>query len=139
MERYCTFTLADQWFGVDVDHVQEVIRAHIATPVPLAPPSVEGLINLRGQILTSVDLGRKLGRNGQRARAESATHVIVKTPEGPVGVRVDRVGEVIDGTALRKESLPPGLDDAVRGMAGGVLMLEDRLVVVLDALKAGSP
>ena len=59
--RFCTFNLDRLWFGIPVERVQEVIASPAVTPVPLAPRAVTGLINLRGQIVTVIDLRRRLG------------------------------------------------------------------------------
>jgi purine-binding chemotaxis protein CheW len=59
--QFSTFFVADLFFGVDVLHVQEVLRLQQMTPVPLAPRVIEGLINLRGQIVTAIDMRRRLG------------------------------------------------------------------------------
>ena len=103
MSRYpsqlCTFFVGDYHFGVDVLQVQEVLRFHEMTAVPLAPPVVRGLINLRGQIVTALDLRHRLGLQPAAPHVEHA-NVIVRTHDGAVSLLVDEVGDVIDNAGL---------------------------------------
>src|SRR3954454_16474957 len=92
--QYCTFTVDGHYFGVDVLRVQEVIRAQPMTRVPLAPPVVRGLINLRGQIVTAIDLRRRLGMP-DRAADRPPVNVVVRTDDGAVSLLVDEIGDVI--------------------------------------------
>ncbi len=76
-QQICTFFLKGAYFGIDVQHVQEVIRPQATTPVPLAPPDIYGLINLRGQIITVIDLQRRL------EMSEPQTQSITKLGDEP--------------------------------------------------------
>src|ERR1051326_2248414 len=92
--QFCTFVLDGLYFGVEVKKVQEVIRYQEMTRVPLAPAVVQGLINLRGQIVTAIDLRRRLelrDRSGDRA----PMNVVVRTDDGAVSLLVDDIGDVI--------------------------------------------
>src|ERR1044072_6604876 len=93
--QYATFEVDDQLFGLDVAQVQEVLSFHEYTPVPLAPESVGGLFNLRGQVIAAVDLRVQLGLPPRTKSAEPAMNVIVKTDEDSVSLLVGRIVEVI--------------------------------------------
>ncbi len=86
-QQFCTFLLDGYLFGVPVPQVQEVIRYQPMTPVPLAPAAVEGLINLRGQIVLAIDLRRRLCIRGS-APGELPMNVVVRTPDGAVSLLV---------------------------------------------------
>src|SRR5690349_24769009 len=92
--QYATFEVADQLFGLEVAKVQEVLLFHEYTPVPLAPRSVGGLFNLRGQVIAAVDLRVQLGMP-PRAGDGPAMNVIVRTNDESVSLLVDHIGEVV--------------------------------------------
>src|SRR5271156_6141257 len=106
--QYCTFYLDGHYFGLDVLKVQEIIRYQEMTKVPLAPSVVRGLINLRGQILTAIDLRERLGL--QPAPADvPGMNLVVRLPDETVSFLVDDVGEVLDLDADQFEEKPPTL------------------------------
>src|SRR5580704_11458036 len=90
----CTFYLDGHYFGLDVLKVQEVIRYQEMTRVPLAPPVVRGLINLRGQIVTAIDLRRRLELS-DRPADQLPLNVVVRTDAGAVSFLVDEIGDVL--------------------------------------------
>lgn len=131
VSQYATFFVADLFFGVDVLCVQEVLRSQQMTRVPQAPPVIEGLINLRGQIVTAVDMRRRLGlppRDGL-----TPMNMVVRTEEGAVSLLVDEIGDVLDVEAALYERPPENLDPAARDVVRGVYKLPDRLLLILDA------
>ena len=93
--QFATFEVADQLFGVEVDTVQEVLSYNEYTPVPLAPPAVGGLFNLRGQVIAAVDLRVQLGL-ARQAMTGPVMNVILRGDGEPVSLLVDRIGEVVD-------------------------------------------
>jgi purine-binding chemotaxis protein CheW len=133
--NYCTFELANLFFGVEVLAVQEVIRHQQMTPVPLAPEVVSGLINLRGQVVTAIDLRRRLGMP-DRERGQLPMNVVVRTSEGPVSLLVDEIGDVLAVADSQFEPPPETLDGAAAELITGVYKLEERLLLVLDIDKA---
>jgi len=130
-----TFFVADLFFGVDVLDVQEVLRSQQMTPVPQASEMVEGLINLRGQIVTAIDMRRRL-RLPPRAESETPMNMVVRTADGAVSLLVDEIGDVLDVDDAAYEQLPGNLDLATREMIHGVYKLKDRVLLVLDTEKA---
>jgi len=134
-QQFCTFHLDAYLFGVPVPQVQEVIRSQEMTRVPLAPEVVEGMINLRGQIVVAIDLRRRLELN-ERAAGELPINVVVCTADGAVSLLVDEIGEVIEVEQSSFEAPPETLRGAVRSMILGVHKLEGKLLQVLDTEKA---
>ena len=134
-QQFCTFFLKDQFFGVPVQQVQEVIRYQEMTRVPLVPEVIRGLINLRGQIVLALDLRRRLGMQG-RPDSELPMNVVVRTDEGAVSLLVDEIGDVLEVTEDGFEPPPGNVQGEVRDMLLGVYKLEQRLLHVLDTAKA---
>src|SRR3954466_5260991 len=97
-QQFCTFFLDGLRFGVDVQKVQEVVPFQEMTPVPLAPPTVCGLLNLRGQIVTGIDLRRRL-ELPERPAGSRPFNVVLRGEDSPVSFLVDEVGEVIEADA----------------------------------------
>jgi purine-binding chemotaxis protein CheW len=131
-QQYCTFFVAGHCFGLDVLKVQEIIRCQEMTPVPLAPPVVRGLINLRGQIVTALDLRRRLELE-DRAASELPVNVVVRTDDGAVSLLVDEIGDVLNVPENLFESPPETLKGKARELIRGAYKLPDRLLLVLDA------
>ena len=129
--QFSTFFVADLFFGVDVLHVQEVLRAQQMTSVPQAPDVIEGLINLRGQIVTAIDMRRRL-RLPPRAGDRSPMNIVVRTLDGVVSLLVDEIGDVLHMDASTYEPPPENLDPAAKNLIRGVYKLKDRLLLVLD-------
>ncbi len=132
--QYCTFTLADGYFGIDVADVQEVLRDHVLTSVPLAHTTIKGLINLRGQIVTAVDLRRRLQLE-ERGAEEIPMTIVVRTADGRVALLVDRIGDVLVADTDLFESPPETIVPGVRELLTGVCKLESRLLLILDLAK----
>src|SRR5438874_826198 len=91
--QYCTFYVDGHYFGLEVLNVQEIIRYQEMTRVPLAPSVVRGLINLRGQIVTAIDLRRRLGLT-ERPADQSPMNVVIRTDDEAVSLLVDEIGDV---------------------------------------------
>ena len=134
-QQFCTFWLKDQLLGIPAEQVQEVIQLSEITPVPLVSDIVRGLINLRGQIVATVDLRRRLGI-GDRPTYELTLDVIVRTSEGPVSLLVDAVGDVVEVRDETFEYPPATLDANSRELIRGVHKLDGSLMLVLDSDKA---
>jgi purine-binding chemotaxis protein CheW len=134
-QQFCTFLLDGYLFGVPVPQVQEVIRFQPMTPVPLAPGAVEGLINLRGQIVVAIDLRRRLGL-GNRPAGELPMNVVVRTADSVVSLLADEIGDVIEVEESTFEAAPETLRGAVRFLILGVHKLEGRLLHLLDTDQA---
>ena len=133
--QFCTFRLDGHFLGVEVERVKEVIRFQEMTPVPLAGAAVSGLINLRGQIVTALDLRRCLGLPA-RAEGRAPMNVVVRSGGRAVSLLVDEIGDVLDVPADAFEQAPTTLDRVDRSLFTGVYKLEGKLLLVLDTDKA---
>lgn len=133
--QFCTFYLDKLLFGVELKGVQEVMRSLEMTRLPLAPKVVSGLINLRGQIVTAVDLRRRL-EFAPAAPGARVMNVVVRSEEGAVSLLVDEIGDVVEVEESSFEEPPETLRGTVRKMILGVHKLDDRLMHVLDIEKA---
>lgn len=129
--QYCTFLLGELYLGVEVLRVQEVIRTQPMTRVPLAHPVVRGLINLRGQIVTALDLRRRL-ELPDRDNGPPPMNVVIDTDDGAVSLLVDEIGEVLDVAADQFESPPDTLKGEARDLIRGAYKLPDRLLLILN-------
>jgi purine-binding chemotaxis protein CheW len=129
-QQFCTFFLDGLFFGVEVSSVQEVIRPQKMTRVPLAPAAVAGLINLRGQIVTAIDLRQRLGL---RAKPDclQPMNVVVRSDECAVSLLVDDIGDLVEVSEENYEPPPETLQGEARKLIRGVYKLADRLMHVL--------
>ncbi len=130
--QFSTFFVAGFFFGVDVLCVQEVLQFQHMTHVPQAPGVIEGLINLRGQIVTAIDMRRRLGLPPAED-GRPPMNMVVRTEDGPVSLLVDEIGDVLDVDAGSYERPPENLAPAARELVQSVYKLKGRLLLVLDA------
>ncbi len=136
-KQFCTFYLNGLFFGVEVLRVQEVIRYQEMTGVPLAPRMIEGLINLRGQIVTAIDLRRRLELPA-RADGELPMNVVIRSDDGAVSLLVDEIGDVVEIKDDVYERPPETLTGVARELIQGVYKLKERLLLILDTEKTVS-
>jgi purine-binding chemotaxis protein CheW len=132
---FVTFRLDRQWLGVPVVLIQEVLSGQTICPVPLSPPEVQGFLNLRGQIVTALDLRAVLGLP-PRAAATSFMNVVVQHEDELYSLIVDEVGDVLDVGADEVQPPPRTLDAVWRSCSQGVVRMESGLLVVLDVRAA---
>lgn len=130
-KQMSTFYLDEHFFGVPVEQVQEVIRYLEMTPVPLVSEAVRGLINLRGQIVTALDLRRCLGMK-ERAAEQLPMNVVIRSEDGAVSLLVDEIGDVLDVDPDSVESPPETLQEPMRSMIRKVYKLAGALLLELD-------
>lgn len=136
--QLCTFELGNLLLGIDVLSVQEVIKSPSLTPVPLAPAAIEGLLNLRGQILTAIDLRRHFGLSAQEASDRSKMLIIVREGSAEAALLVDAVGEVVEVTDETFEETAANVPASILPYIIGVHKLENRLLHLLDAKTTAS-
>lgn len=134
-QQFCTFFVDGLFFGVEVHKVQEVIRYQGMTGVPLAPAVVGGLINLRGQIVTAIDLRKRLAMS-ERQGSEQPMNVVVRTADGAVSLLVDEIGDVVEVEDSTFEEVPDTLNGIGRELIRGVYKLKERLLLLLDTERA---
>ena len=121
-------------FGVPIENVQEFLEHQTVTHVPLAPPVLPGIINLRGQILTTIDLRVRLGLTGTDQQKDPMM-MVVRTSEGPMNLLVDKIGGVLDVDPDLFEKPLETLKPAVQAVTSHVCKLEQNLLLVLDTEK----
>ena len=127
---YSSFWLADRWYGIEVMRVQEVTRPLAFTPVPLAPPYVKGLINLRGQLATLVDLRSYLGLG--ESMQEKSMFVFCQAGGQLIALLVDQIGDVVETHSEQFETTPEVLAGDIRAVLGGIYKIKKDILSVLD-------
>jgi len=130
-KQFTTFYLNGLFFGVEVLTVQEVIRYQKMTRVPIAPKMIEGLINLRGQIITAIDLRCRFEMPA-RAQDQLPMNVVVRTEDGAVSLLVDEIGDVVEVEDELCERPPETVTGIARELIKGVYKLKGRLLLILD-------
>jgi purine-binding chemotaxis protein CheW len=133
--QFATFYANGLLFGVEVVRVQEVLRYQEMTPVPRAPEVIEGLINLRGQIVTAIDARRRLGLPAREAD-RTPMNMVIRSDDGAVSLLVDEIGDVLDVEQAAFEPVPENVAPSIRDLTTGVYKLKERLLLVLDTGKA---
>ena len=128
----------DLLLGIEVLDVQEVLRYQDLTEIPLAPPEIQGLINLRGQIITAVNLRSRM-HLPPAENEKNAMNVVTRINNEVVSFLVDSVGDVVEVEDAQFEAVPSTVDNAIRELVSGVYKLENKqLLLVLDAIKAAN-
>lgn len=129
--QFCTFYLGKDLFGVAVLEVQEVVRQQEITQVPLAAHVVRGLINLRGNIVSTIDMRRLLKMEALDDESQSI-NVITRVAGGLVSLLVDYIGDVIDAPDDRFEPVPATLGNEVKHIITKVCKLPGNLLMILN-------
>jgi purine-binding chemotaxis protein CheW len=141
--QFATFYVDGLFFGVDVLDVQEVLRFQEMTKVPLAAPTIQGLINLRGQIVTAIDMRRRLALR-LRPAGEIPMNVVIRAEEGAVSLLVDEIGDVLDVAEEMREPVPENIPRRQRELLAGVAKLDpssgaSRLLLILNTQRLLQP
>lgn len=132
LRQYCTFQIHDLLMGVDVLEVQEVIRGRPLTPVPLAADAIQGLINLRGQIVTAIDLRRRLALPDRAAEAPTML-IVVRSGQETTALVADSIGDVLEVDSESFELPPETMAASAQQLVIGVHKLPKQLLHILDA------
>ena len=128
-----TFRVGDQWFGVDVMDVQEVIGQLRLARVPLAAPGIAGFLNLRGQIVTAIDLHQRLEIS--RRTSESLMNVVVRDGDELFALVVDEVGDVAAVSPGTLDPAPASLVGVWARACNGVVRMDQGLLAVIDVTR----
>jgi purine-binding chemotaxis protein CheW len=128
---YVTFTTAGQMFGLPIERVQDVFKPTNITRVPLAGPEIAGVLNLRGRIVTAIDMRRRLDLRA-REDGQQPMAIGIELKGESFGLLVDAVGEVLKLPDSGREQNPINLDRRLARVSAGVYRLEDELLVILD-------
>jgi purine-binding chemotaxis protein CheW len=130
-EQYVSFRVDGQLFGVNVLGVQDILRTEEIAFVPMAPPKVRGSINLRGRIVTVIDVRVRLGLP-PREGGKNTMGVTVEQATDIYTLSVDEIGEVLSLPVAERENVPATLDEKWRDFAKHIYQLEGELLIVLD-------
>ena len=128
--QLCTFELAGMLFGVAATDVQEIARPQPITRVPLAHPAIAGLLNLRGQIVTTIDLRARLGL-APRPVTERPFNVVVRSADGVFSLLVDAIGDVVEPQAAQADHVPETVPITLRELIEETYKLPDRFLFAL--------
>lgn len=132
--EFLTIVVDNQLFGIPVLQVQDVLRQQTVTRVPLAPPEVAGALNLRGRIVTAINVRCRLGLP-DLPQGTKTMSVVVELDHELYSLIIDRVGDVLSMQNKDFESVPPTLDPTWRDIASGIFRLENQLLVIIDVPK----
>ena len=133
--QLATFYVADMCLALDIGLIQEIIRDVKITPVPHAPPQVRGVINLRGEVTTVIDLRQVLGLAALKSTADTQT-LIVRSQGESIGLIVDRVGDICAVDVASIVPPPPNLDSVDGRFFQGVCQRKTEIILVLDLEEA---
>lgn len=131
---FLTLQIDDQLFGIPVLQVQDVLRQQRVTRVPLAAPEVAGALNLRGRIVTAINVRCRLGLPDLPAGTQTMS-VVVEFESELYSLIIDRVGDVLPLDEDRMEVVPGTLNPTWREIANGIYRLDGRLLVIMDVAK----
>jgi len=132
--QYATFRVQDLFFGIEVVKVQEVIRQQEMTAVPLAPHAVEGLINLRGQIVIAIDTRRSLGLPNLEG-ADQRANIVIQSDDAAISLLVDEIGDVVDVPLDSYAPVPENMPLEQRELIECVYDVKEGLMLVLDTAR----
>ena len=130
-QQVCTFYLGNECYGIEVESVQEVIANEMLTRIPLAPPAVVGLMNIRGQIISAISVRRAMRMESDHDLTES-TILVIRRGGLEVGMLVDRIGDIIEVMPEQVEQAPDTVGETIREFISGVVSLEGELLLILD-------
>ena len=131
MKQYLTVKIAEQLFGLPVIEIQEVIGHQAITHIPMAPAQVAGSLNLRGRIVTAIDMRVVIDMPLNSDRDENMS-VVVEHKGDVYSLTVDSVGEVITLDTSTMETFPPTVPQAIRAISYGIHQLDDSLLIIAD-------
>ncbi len=134
-KQFCTFEICNYVFGAPVENVQEIVMNHSVTPVPLSPMEISGLLNVRGQIVTALNLRHRLGLT-ENSDVKSNVHILVRGADGTVSLVADKVDDVIDVDTESVEPSPDTMEQSLRNFITGIYKTSDRLILLLDITKS---
>ena len=129
--QFATFQVGELFFGIEAVRVQEVIRNQEMTEIPLAPPAIKGLINLRGQIVAAVDTRCTLGLPPADP-GRQPMNIIIQTDDGAVSLLVDEIGDVLEVPIHSFAPVPDNVPAPQRDLIGGVYRLKGQLMLALE-------
>lgn len=131
---YLIIHIADQMFGIPVLQIQDVLSRQKVTKVPLSPPEVAGALNLRGRIVTAIDVRCRLGLPKDES-AQKQMSVVVEHNHELYSLIIDKVGDVLSLKDEDFKDTPPTMDNLWRSISNGIFRMDNKLLVILDVSK----
>jgi purine-binding chemotaxis protein CheW len=131
LKEYVTAMIGGQLFGLPILRVQDVFAPERVTRVPLAPSEIAGVLNLRGRIVTLINLSRRLGLD-QGGRNGPAMAIGIESRGESYGLLIDSIGEVLKLDEDAREANPLNLDSALARVSAGIYRLDGQLLMLLD-------
>ncbi len=132
-EELLTVHIADQQFGISILQIQDVLRPQSVSPIPLSPKEIEGSLNLRGRIVTAIDVRKRLGL--PPGDGDNKMSIVVEHNNEFFSLLIDKVGDVLNLNKNDFDSVPTTLDTVWKDVATGIYRLENNLLIVLDVAK----
>ena len=133
--EYVTVEVAGQLFGIEVINIHDVFQPTSLTHVPMVPPEVRGVLNLRGRIVTAIDARQRLGLPEAENEDQAIMAIGVEIDGESYGLIIDGVGEVLRLEGRDCEAVPSNMDPRWQQVSKGIYRLDDRLLIVLDIEK----
>lgn len=134
-QDYLTMMIAEQRFGIPILQVQDVLGEQSVTKIPLAPPEVAGSLNLRGRIVTAINVRKRLGMKPAEPGESSEMSVVVEHDAELYSLVIDKIGDVMSLKDKDKEPTPATLDPTWKDISSGIYRLDGELLVILDVPK----
>ncbi len=132
---FLTLWLGEQIFGIPILQVQDVLGEQHVTKIPLAPRAIAGSLNLRGRIVTAIDMRACLGMESLETVGDKVMSVVVENGGELYSLMIDKVGDVLSLSQNDFEKMPSMLDERWRDVSMGIYRLDGKLLVVLDVPK----
>lgn len=136
-KQYCTFYAAGMWLGVPAIEVREVLTSIEITPLPLSPPYVMGLINVRGEVILVVDLVKRIAGD-EELLYNTTSHIIMETRGWPISMMVGSPGEVIWVEEEEIHPPPASLNRLSRELIKGAVFKSESIMLILDSERAST-
>lgn len=134
-KQYLMMRLDGELLGISVDYVEDILSPQEITPIPLAPPEVKGALNLRGRIVTAINMRAKLGMDNPDRELVNYRSVVIKSGNDLYSIILDSVSEVINVADSDIDRIPDNLSEEWKDVSSGVFSMEDDLMVILDTAK----
>lgn len=132
IKQYCTFYVGDYYLGIEISYVQEVLKQQHISYVPLASKKIRGLINLRGEIITAIDMWSMLKIE---KKTDSEMNMVVRTTNGTFSFVVEKIGEIIEVSRDKYQAIPSHISDYMKALITGVYQLESGLLLLVNLNK----
>lgn len=129
---YVSVYLNDQIFGIPVLQVQDIVRTQSITRVPLSPPEIAGSLNLRGRIVTAIDVRKRLGLPSTWEHQNKLMNIVIETKGELYSLLVDKLGEVLSLPENKFEKNPSTLEERWRDVASGIYRLDNKILIVIN-------